>query len=292
MTARGRRALVALTGFAGLLFAGRWIVTFLSEHWWAGAASPVGSVFAIRWAMLKASLELGAILASMAWFAGGLLLAARLGARAATLGPSSAGVVSPSSLRTWALGVAVLLGVLTGVGSGAWTPDVALALEAPRFGLLDVQYGRDIGFFLATLPVLLLLQQFLLALVILGFVATTMLYTVAGALRFTSRDYALNPAIRMHLGALGALLALLLGAGYLLEPLQLAAGLRPSMGAAHLLLLSSLARLLAGFAIAVAVLTLAWGVRGRMMLPVGGWASFALFAIAIQTSGSASHAQG
>ena len=282
MTARGRRALVALTGLAGLLFAGRWIVAFLSENWWAGAASPAGSVFAIRWAMLEASLELGAILASTAWFAAGLLLAARLGARAGALRPSSAGVVPPGSLRSWALGVAVLLGVLTGAGSGAWAPDVALALEAPRFGLLDAQYGRDIGFFLATLPVLLLLQQFLLALTILGFVATTMLYTVAGALRFTSRDYSLDPAIRLHLGALGALLALLLGAGYLLEPLQLAAGLQPSMGAAHLLLLSSLARLLAGFAIAVAVLTLAWGVRGRMMLPVGGWASFALFAIAIR----------
>ena len=282
MTTRGRRALVALAAAAGWLFAGRWTVGFLAESWWSAAASPAGSVFAIRWSMLKVGLEAGAIVAAVAWFAGGLLLAARLGGRAATLNPSQTGVVPPKALRNWALGIAILLGVLSGAGSGAWAPDVALALEAPRFGLLDAQFGRDIGFFLATLPVLLILQQFLLALAILGFVATAMLYAVAGALRFTARDYALDPAIRLHIGALGALLALLLGAGYLLEPLQLAAGLRPSIGAAHLVLLSSLARLMAGFATAVAVLTLVWGIRGRMMLPVGGWASFALFAIAIR----------
>lgn len=282
MTTGGRRALVALACVTVLLFVGRWTVGFLTETWWAGAASPAGAVFALRWAILRLSLEAGAMAISVAWFAAGLLLAARLGRRAGSMQQVSSPTVAPRALRYWALGVAVLLGILTGAGSGSWAPELALALEAPRFGLLDAQFGRDIGFYLATLPVLQIVQEFVLALVVLGCVATTMLYAVAGALRFTARDFALDPAIRLHLGGLGAALALVLGAGYLLEPLQLAAGLRPSMGAAHLLLLGSLARVMAGFALAVALLTLAWGIRGRMMLPIGGWASFALFAIAVR----------
>lgn len=282
MTSRGRRALVALAGLAAALFAGRWITGFLVESWWAAAASPAGAVFAVRWSLLRLGLEVGAIGIGTAWFAGCLLLAARFGGRAAVLNPPSGGAVEPRFLRWWALGISLLLGVLCGAGSGAWAPEVALALEGPRFGLLDTHLGRDIGFFLGTLPALLLLQQFLLALAILGFVATTMLYAVAGALRVTSRTFSLEPAIRMHLGFLGALLALLFGAGYLLEPLELAAGLRPSMSDAHLVLLISLARGMAGFSLAVAILTMVWGLRGRMMLPVGGWASYALFAVAIR----------
>lgn len=297
MTTRGRRILVALAGLAGVLFAGRGVSGFLAETWWAAGASRAGSLFAVRWSLLRIGLDLGAILLSIAWFGTGLLAAARFGSRAAALNPPDTGVVAPAFLRWWAIGIALLLGILCGAGSSSWAPEVALAFEAPRFGLLDHHAGLDIGFFLATLPALVILQQFLLALALLGFVATTMLYIVAGSLRVTSRSFTLDPAIRLHLGLLGALLALLLGAGYLLEPLQLAAGLRPSMSAAHLSLLSALARGMVGFALAVAVLTLAWGLRGRMMLPVGGWASFALCAVAIRllapaagTSGDAGQA--
>ncbi|MDZ4673897.1 MAG: UPF0182 family protein [Gemmatimonadota bacterium] len=282
MTTRGRRALVVFAGLAGVLFAGRSVAGFLAESWWAAGASPAGTLFAVRWSLLRAMLDVGAVLLSIAWFAAGLLTAARLGSRAAALNPPDSGVVAPVFLRWWSSGIAILLGVLCGAGSSAWAPQVALAIENPSFGLLDAHLGWDIGFFLGTLPALLILQQFLLALALLGFVATTMLYIVAGALRVAAREFTLAPAIRLHLGLLGALLALLLGAGYFLEPLQLAGGLRPSMSAAHLSLLSTLARGMVGFSLAVAVLTLVWGIRGRMMLPIGGWASFALCAIAIR----------
>jgi uncharacterized membrane protein (UPF0182 family) len=285
MTTRGRRVLVALASVAGLLFLGRWSVEFLAQRWWAGVVSPAGDLFALRWSLLKIGLEIATVGIGITWFGLTLWHAARHGARVgAGLGEETDGhgVLAPAALRAWALGIAVLLGVLTGTGSASWASAVALARQAPRFGLLDPHLGWDAGFFLAILPVLQLVHQFVLALVLLGFVATAMLYAVAGALRVTAREFTLDPAIRLHLGTLGTLLALVFGAGYLLEPLELIAGMRPSMGPAHAVLLMSLARLMAGFSLAVALLTIAWAVRGRVMLPVGGWASFALFAIAVR----------
>jgi hypothetical protein len=286
MTPRGRRVAIALAGLTGLLFAGRWTAEFLSERWWIDAVSPAGAVFGTRWALLRLGLELGAILVAAAWFSGNLLLAVQLRARLTDDQPSPASSSgSPpgsAAIRWWALGAALLLAVLCGAGTGAWTPQVLLALEQPRWGLAGAAGMRDAGFYLATLPVLLRLEGLGLALAGLGFVATTMLYAIAGTLRVAARRFVLDPRIRLHLGILGSILGLVLAAGYLLEPWELAAGLRPSLGEAHRLLLASLARVLAGLALAAAVLTLVWGVRGRMMVPVGAWASLALFALAIR----------
>lgn len=285
MTSRGRRVAIGLGVLAGLLFAGRWTVEFLAEQWWAGAVSPAGSLFATRWALLRAGLELGAIGLAVGWFAFHLLIAARLGARAVAGSPREPGAtlpLRPVVLRWWALATGGLLGILCGAGTGSWSGTVALALERPRWGLAEPGGTTDVGFFLATLPFLELLQQFALALALLGFVATMMLYAVAGALRVTARQFVLDPGIRLHLAVLGASLAMVLAAGYLLEPWELTAGLRPATGAAHQVLLSSLARVLAGLAIAAAAVTVAWGVRGRMMVAVGAWATFALFALAIR----------
>ncbi len=286
MTPRGRRVAIALTGLTGLLFAGRWAAEFLSERWWIDTVSPAGAVFGTRWALVRLGLELGAILVAAVWFSVNLLLAVRLRARLADEPPSpaSASGSAPGSaaIRWWALGAALLLAVLCGAGTGAWAAEILLALEQPRWGLADAAGMRDAGFYLATLPVLLRLEELALALAGIGFVATTMLYAIAGALRVAARRFVLHRGIRLHLGILGAVLGLVLAAGYLMAPWELEAGLRPSLGEAHRLLLASLARVLAGLALAAAVLTMVWGVRGRMMVPVGAWASLALFALAIR----------
>lgn len=285
MTARGRRVALAIGLLTALLFLGRWGTTFLAERWWAASVSGAAAVFTTRWTLLRIGLDAAGIGLSVAWFVAHLLVAARLATRAAAGGgddPPGPAPLREDLLRWWSLGTAAILGLLCGAGTSSWAPTVALAAARPRWGITDPMEGMDAGFYVAILPLLLQVVQWLLALTLLGFLAVLMLYAIGGALRIAARRFVLDPGIRLHLGLLGASLAAVVGLGHLLEPYELAAGLRPSIGAAHALLLGSLSWVLVGFAFAAAALTAWWGVRGRIMVPVGAWASYALFALVIR----------
>jgi hypothetical protein len=285
MTSTGRRTVIGLAVFALFLFAGRGAAEFLAEHWWGGSVSAGGAVFSTRWALFRLALDAGATLLAVAWFATNFLVAARLTARA-TAGSSAPtrGVppLPPSQVRRWALPAAVLLGLLCGAGTAEWAASLALAWQAPRWGIIDQFHNLDIGFYIGILPALVHIHFLSLALALLGLVAVVILYAVGGSLRVASRRFVLDPGIRLHLGLLGATLAATLGAGYVLEPYEFASGLRPATGAAHVVLLSSMSWLLVGLAFAAGALTLYWGLRGRIVLPVGAWAAFGLFALVIR----------
>lgn len=295
MSPAGRRALAVLALLAALLFAGRAVADFLAERWWTASASGTGAIFATRWALLELSLEAGAILIAVAWFAGNLLLAARLVGRVAADEQVAVRGMPPltsAQLRLWGVAVAVLLGLLCGAGTAEWAATVALARRAPWWGVTDALNQIDLGFYIAMLPALARLQFFGLALTLLGLAAAVMAYAAGGALRVAARQFAIDPGVRLHLGLLGAAFGAVLGLGYLLEPYEFAAGLRPATGAAHVVLLGSLSRMLAGVAFAAGALTLYWGLRGRIMLPMGAWATFGLFALAIRLMAPAAGAIG
>lgn len=285
MTPTGRRTVIGLAVLALLLFVGRGAAEFLAEHWWGRSVSAGGAVFSTRWALYRLALDAGATLLAVAWFALNFLVAARLTERAAAGADDSArGMppLPPAQLRRWALPAAVVLGLLCGVGTAEWAASLALAWQAPRWGITDQFHNLDIGFYISILPALVRIHFLSLALALLGLVAVVMLYAVGGSLRVASRRFALDPGIRLHLGLLGATLAVTLAAGYLLEPYEFASGLRPATGAAHVVLLSSMSRLLVGLALAAGALTLYWALRGRIVLPVGAWAAFGLFALVIR----------
>lgn len=285
MTPRARRVALVSAGVVALLFAGRGASLFLAERWWAATVSAPGAVFTTRWTLLRLGLDAAGIVLGIGWFALNLLLAAR---RAGAAAPAEAPAdprflpLRPGLLTWWAAGTAVLLGLLTGIGTAEWAPTVALASTAPRWGILDPLQGADAGFYLATLPLLLRIEELALALTLLAFIASLMVYAIGGALRVAARRFVLDRWIRLHLGMLGTAFALVLAFGYFLDPWELAAGLRAASGTAHAVLLSSLSRLMVGLALATAALTALWGVRGRTMVPAGAWAAFALFALVIR----------
>lgn len=285
MTSLGRRTVIALALLALCLFAGRGAAEFLAERWWATSASAAGAVFSTRWALFRLALDAGATLLAIGWFVANLLVAARLTARATEESGTQGRGVPPlpaAQLRVWAVPAAILLGLLCGAGTAEWAASLALAWQGPRWGITDQFHNLDIGFYIAALPALVRIHILALALALLGLVAVVILYAVGGALRVASRRFVLDPGIRLHLGLLGAVLALILGLGYVLEPYEFASGLRPASGAAHVVLLSSMSWLLVGLAFAAGGLTLYWGLRGRIVLPVGAWAAFGLFALVIR----------
>ena len=117
-------------------------------------------------------------------------------------------------IAVWA--VPVVLGLLAGSGSmGAWRTFLLWANREP-FGIKDPQFGLDVGFFVFTLPWLRFVVSFLTVVLVLAFVAAAFTHYVYGGLQLPGRGPTTRAAY-VHLGILGALIALTRAASYWLD---------------------------------------------------------------------------
>ena len=117
-------------------------------------------------------------------------------------------------VAVWA--VPVVLGLLAGSGSmGAWRTFLLWANREP-FGIKDPQFGLDVGFFVFTLPWLRFIVSFLTVVLALAFVAAAFTHYVYGGLQLPGRGPTTRAAY-VHLGILGALIALTRAASYWLD---------------------------------------------------------------------------
>ena len=109
-----------------------------------------------------------------------------------------------------------MLGLLAGSGSmGAWRTFLLWVNRQP-FGIKDPQFGLDVGFFVFTLPWLRFVVSFLTVVLALAFVAAAFTHYVYGGLQLPGRGPTTRAAY-VHLGILGALIALTRAASYWLD---------------------------------------------------------------------------
>src|SRR5690606_36357951 len=93
--------------------------------------------------------------------------------------------------------------------AGNWLP-MLRALNAVPFGVADPVFGRDVGFYVFTLPALDLALRFISTLVVLSLLLVAPLYWLRGDLILPPRRARVEPSAAMHLGILIALLLLTL----------------------------------------------------------------------------------
>ena len=98
---------------------------------------------------------------------------------------------------------------------GAWRTFLLWANREP-FGIKDPQFGLDVGFFVFTLPWLRFIVSFLTVVLALAFVAAAFTHYVYGGLQLPGRGPTTRAAY-VHLGILGALIALTRAASYWLD---------------------------------------------------------------------------
>jgi uncharacterized membrane protein (UPF0182 family) len=120
---------------------------------------------------------------------------------------------------TWALvGATLLLALISAAAwSGSWET-ILLYLNAGDFGTTDPSFHRDIGFYIFDLPFLRFLQGWGIASLVAILLLSLGAYA-AGALRWQFR---LTAPVRAHLSILGAMLLVLIAAGYQLDIPELA----------------------------------------------------------------------
>ncbi len=115
--------------------------------------------------------------------------------------------------------VALILSVVFGAAaSGRWELVLKLA-NTTSFGIADPVFGKDVAFFVFTLPVLEMAQGWLQAALIVLLIATGAMYLAFYSLRGV--PFVVTPRIRGHLAVLGSLLFFDLAAGHFLRRYEL-----------------------------------------------------------------------
>ena len=116
-----------------------------------------------------------------------------------------------------AAGVSAVAGLfLSGIASSQWLVFLQF-LNATPFGEADPLFVRDVSFYVFTLPFLNTVRYLLLALVVVSILGSGAVYVVLGQLGLTPQGLQISNRPRQHLGALVAVVFLLLTVGAYLD---------------------------------------------------------------------------
>lgn len=114
------------------------------------------------------------------------------------------------------LAAPIALGVLSGLACmGAWQTFL-LWRNRVDFGVIEPQFGLDVGFFVFTLPWLRFLVTFATIVLVLALAGGAFLHYIYGGLQIPGRGPSTRAAM-IHIGVLGALLALVRAGAYWLD---------------------------------------------------------------------------
>src|SRR6266542_789158 len=207
---RGRLALWLLVGLSVLFFLISPLIQLLAEWPWFSALG-YERVFATR---LIASLLLG-IVAGGAAFA--LLYAnLRFAQRGIVPNPvvmqmnaQTPAVDVPRLVRRLALPAALVLALFIALAmSSGWMPVLQFLNQTP-FGVTDPVFGRDVGYYVFTLPIVGGVLGLLMFLVVVALLASGALYALRGDVVIYRKNLTIEPSARLHLAVLLAVLFVL-----------------------------------------------------------------------------------
>ena len=134
--------------------------------------------------------------------------------------------IPPDMLRLARIGIiagvsliAFLMSLVFGlVAAGRWETFL-IFFNRVSFGIEDPQFGKDMGFHVATMPMLHFIQGWLMGLVIAILVAVVILYVAIFAMRGVK--FVLTPKLRGHIAIQGAFLMLTIAAAHYLDIFEL-----------------------------------------------------------------------
>ncbi|MDP3774791.1 MAG: UPF0182 family protein [Gemmatimonadales bacterium] len=171
-------------------------------------------------------------------------------------------------LRRLALPAALGLAALFGVGASSGWLGVLQFLHRTPFGVSDPVFGRDVGYYVFTVPVLSGTIGLVTALTMLALLAVTALYVLRRDVIVFGRRVTVEPSARLHLAVLIALMFLLaaLRVYFVRLPALLYSTTGPLVGASFADLHATLTglRIVGVAAVAGAALVL-WGARSHLL---------------------------
>jgi uncharacterized membrane protein (UPF0182 family) len=184
------------------------------------------------------------------------------------LNPESTAVDITKLVRRLATPAVLLVALLFGLGAmGGWL-DVLRFLNQTPFGQTDPVFGRDVSYYVFTVPLVSSATGFLWVLTTLALLVTALLYLLRRDIVVFGQQVTVGPSARLHLATLIALLFLLtaLRVYFVRLPGLLYSTTGPLVGASFADLHAKLIGLrLAGIAAVVGAGLVLWGVRGSRL---------------------------
>jgi len=123
--------------------------------------------------------------------------------------------------RLLAIVASLVLALLAGKWGAAGWEDVLFFTNRVTVGTLDPVNGKDIGFYLFSLPFLEMLSAFAGLMLPVTMIAVALLYWLRGAIALTERGIAVDMRVRRHLAVLAAIFSLTIAAGFYLDGFRL-----------------------------------------------------------------------
>ncbi len=162
---------------------------------------------------------------------GNLVIAERLAPSVRPPGPEEELLVHFHAIvgrRGWILrlGVSGLFALIAGLGvSGRWQ-EWLLFTNRVDFGVVDAQFGRDVGFFVFQLPMLTFVVGWLFSTLLVTLVVTSISHYLNGGIRFQTFGERVRPQVKAHLSVLLGVIALVKAADYWLARFELTTSTR------------------------------------------------------------------
>ncbi|CAA9546952.1 MAG: INTEGRAL MEMBRANE PROTEIN (Rhomboid family) [uncultured Thermomicrobiales bacterium] len=206
-----RRSLVAAAVILALVVLVVSTATFWVNWWWFGDVG-YRSLLTTRYLTRLMAFVAGGLVG------GGFVFANLVFALRRSRGRRSAGDLPAIGERLFVgllLGLSTLVFLLTGSGAAGRWQDWLLVLNRQSFGVDDPVFGRDVGFYVFTLPVLRLVLSAATSLVFVTLLGVVAVYVLR--LGMNPRNYRRVPDLmRRHVFPLAALLMLLVAASFYL----------------------------------------------------------------------------
>jgi uncharacterized membrane protein (UPF0182 family) len=192
-------------------------------------------------------------------------------------------------LRRLALPAAIGLALLFGLGASAGWLGALQFLHRTPFGVTDPVFGRDVGYYVFTVPVVGSVLGFLTALTLIALLGSIALYVLRRDVVLLGRRVTVEPSARWHIAGLIAFLFLLaaLRVYFVRVPGLLYSTTGPLVGASFADLHAKLLGLrLAGMAALVAGALVLWGTRTQQLaratlLGLGVYLGVSLLGVAV-----------
>jgi uncharacterized protein len=198
-------------------------VLWTDQMWFSslGFANVFSTLFLVK---VGLALTFGAVFFILLWV--NLLLTDRFGARDLSFEPEDEivrrfqNVVRPYAGRIYAL-IALVMGALAGLNAtGQWQQYLLFAHSRP-FHVRDALFHKDVSFYVFTLPFVSFIVTWTLVSLFVILIVTTAFHYLNGGIRATRATPRVSPRVKAHLSVIGAGIALMKAAGYVIAKWEL-----------------------------------------------------------------------
>ena len=217
------RVLLGFGGLAVFLFftSIRGLAGFWTDYLWFDSLS-LSSVWAsVLWAKIGLGLLFTAIFFVAIWVS--LFIADRLAPKVRPPGPEDElsrrwqQFTASRSILVRSV-ISLLFALLVGAGVSSQWQSWLFFTNRVDFGIVDQQFGIDVGFYVFQLPFLTFVVNWAFAAILVILVVTTIEHYLNGGIRLQGQAGSrVTPQVKAHLSLLLGLLALIKGVGYYLD---------------------------------------------------------------------------